>query len=59
MKIGGKTYSLVGEPLELIGTIKHISNGIYTPEGPVKMLSDMGPADVIHAQGIDIMKNSN
>jgi microcystin degradation protein MlrC len=58
MKVGGKTDPLVGEPLELTGTVKQISDGKYVPEGPVKMLSNMGPTVVFHVQGIDIILTS-
>jgi len=57
MKVGGKTEPWVGEPLEVTGYIKRLSDGKYRPKGPMGrgIESDMGKTAVLNVRGIDII----
>lgn len=57
MKIGGKTEPWVGEPLEVTGYVKHISDGKYRPKGPMGrgIERSMGRTVVLNVKGIDII----
>jgi microcystin degradation protein MlrC len=57
MKIGGKTEPWVGDPLEVTGTVKTISDGTYIPKGPMGrgMERSMGRTAVLNVKGIDVI----
>jgi len=57
MKIGGKTDLWSGEPLEVTGTVRRVSDGKYVPKGPMGrgMTSDMGKTIVLNIKGIDVI----
>jgi microcystin degradation protein MlrC len=57
MKIGGKTDPWVGEPLEVTGTVKRISDGRYMPKGPMSRGEehDMGKTVVLDVNDIDVI----
>jgi microcystin degradation protein MlrC len=57
MKIGGKTEPWVGDPIQVTGTIKTITDGTYIPKGPMGrgMERNMGRTAVLTVQGIDII----
>jgi microcystin degradation protein MlrC len=57
MKIGGKTDPWSGEPLQVTGTVRRISDGKYVPKGPMGggVVSDMGRTAVLNVNGIDVI----
>ncbi|MHA2066747.1 MAG: M81 family metallopeptidase, partial [Candidatus Thorarchaeota archaeon] len=57
MKIGGKTEPWVGDPLEVTGLVKTITDGTYTLKGPMGRGSEssMGNTAVLNVKGIDII----
>jgi len=55
MKIGGKTEPWVGDPLEVTGYVKAITDGKYTPKGPMIYGGDMGRTAVLNVKGIDVI----
>ena len=57
MKIGGKTDPWVGEPLEVTGNVKLISDGRYMPKGPMSRGEehDMGKTVVLDVNDIDVI----
>ena len=57
MKIGGKTEPWVGEPLEVTGYVKTITDGRYLPKGPMSrgVSREMGRTVVLNVKGIDII----
>ena len=57
MKIGGKTEPWVGDPLKVTGLVKTITDGKYTPKGPMSRgtESSMGNTAVLNVKGIDII----
>lgn len=58
IRLGGKTDPRFGgEPLELEGELKLISDGTYTGDGPMigKLTLSFGPSAVLRVQGIDIL----
>lgn len=57
MKIGGKTEPWVGSPLEVTGTVKTITDGNYTPTGPMGqgIERSMGKTVVLSVKGIDVI----
>ena len=55
MKIGGKTEPWVGDPLEVTGYVKVITDGKYTPKGPMIYGGDMGRTVVFSVNGIDVI----
>jgi microcystin degradation protein MlrC len=54
MKIGGKLRPWVGDPLEITGYVKSISDGKYGT-GPRTELQDINRTVVLHVKGIDII----
>jgi microcystin degradation protein MlrC len=57
LKIGGKTDNLHGSPLEVTGTVKILSNGLFMPTGPMSrgLERDMGRTAVLKVGGVDII----
>ncbi|GAI45179.1 unnamed protein product, partial [marine sediment metagenome] len=57
MKIGGKTEPWVGDPLEVTGLVKTITDGKYTPKGPMSRGTErsMGNTAILNVKGIDII----
>ncbi|MFQ6054184.1 MAG: M81 family metallopeptidase, partial [Candidatus Bathyarchaeia archaeon] len=56
MKIGGKTDSFHGEPVEVTGTIRTITDGYFIHKaGRVGVKADMGRTAVIDVDGIEII----
>lgn len=57
MKIGGKTEPWVGDPLEVTGTVKRISDGKYFSKGPMGSGRErnMGRTVVLDIKGIDVI----
>jgi len=56
MKIGGKTEPWAGDPLEVTGTVKTITDGKYVSEVyDPGMTIDMGRTAVLNVKGIDII----
>ena len=57
MKIGAKTEPWTGEPLEVTGTVRTITDGTYVPKGPMSRggVSSMGRTVVLNVRGIDII----
>ena len=55
MKIGGKTEPWVGDPLELTGYVKTISDGKFFAKGPMQFDFNMGRTVVFNVKGIDII----
>jgi microcystin degradation protein MlrC len=56
MKIGGKTEPWVGEPLEVTGTVRTITDGKYVSEVyDPGMVIDMGRTAVLNVRGIDVI----
>jgi microcystin degradation protein MlrC len=56
MKIGGKTEPGVGDPLEVTGTVRRITDGKYVSEVyDPGMTIDMGRTVVLNVKGIDII----
>ena len=57
MKIGGKTEPWVGDPLEVAGTVRLISDGRYVSSGPMGRGSErsMGRTAVLNVKGIDVI----
>ena len=55
MKIGGKTEPWVGDPLEITGTVKRISDGNFKATGPMPYDFRMGKTVVVNVKGIDII----
>ncbi len=57
MKIGGKTEPWVGDPLEVTGYVKRISDGKFVPSGQVGRVaeSNMGRTVVLNVKGVDII----
>lgn len=57
MKIGGKTDPWVGEPLEVTGIVKCITDGKYMPKGPMSrgIEHNMGKTVVLNVEGIDVI----
>jgi microcystin degradation protein MlrC len=55
--LGGHTDDLHGPPLDVSGTVKHLSNGKFINEGPMGTgsESDMGPTAVIEIGGNDVI----
>jgi microcystin degradation protein MlrC len=54
MKIGGKTEPWVGDPLEVTGYVKTITDGKYTPTAMIYG-GDMGKTVVFNVKGIDVI----
>ena len=55
MKIGGKTEPWVGDPLEVTGTVRKISDGTFKAKGPMPYDFNMGRAVVLNVKGIDVI----
>jgi microcystin degradation protein MlrC len=57
MKIGGKTDRLHGDPVEVKGTVKLISNGRFVPTGPMStgLETDLGKTVVLRCGGVDVI----
>ncbi len=55
MKIGGKTEPWVGDPLEVTGTVRTISDGTIKAKGPMPYELNMGRAVVLNVKGIDVI----
>ena len=57
MRVGGKTEPWVGEPLEVTGYVKLLSDGKYMHKGPMAsgVVSDMGRTAVLNVKGIDVI----
>jgi microcystin degradation protein MlrC len=57
MEIGGKTEPWVGDPLEVTGTVKLISDGKYVSKGPMGRgyERNMGRTVVLNVSGIDVI----
>jgi len=55
MKIGAKTEPWTGEPLEVTGTVKTISDGKFKAKGPMPYDFNMGRAVVLNVSGIDVI----
>jgi microcystin degradation protein MlrC len=61
LSLGGKTempsLGLKGEPREVTGTVKRITDGLYRNEGPMGRgeLMDMGPTAVLECRGVEIV----
>ncbi|WP_374383077.1 M81 family metallopeptidase [Dongia sp.] len=58
VRLGGKTDARFGgEPLELTATLKHVSDGTYTGDGPMigGLRLSFGPSAVIEVGGIEIL----
>jgi len=57
MKLGGKTDRLHGEPLEVTGEVRVISNGKFASKGPMGtgMEVNLGRTVVLRSRGIDII----
>jgi len=57
MKIGAKTEPWTGEPLEVTGTVRTITDGTYVPTGPMSRggVSSMGRSVVFRVEDIDII----
>lgn len=58
LALGGKNDpSLGGGPLEVTGTIQHLSDGSYTGDGPILggITHSFGPTAVLRVQGLDIL----
>jgi len=55
MKIGGKTEPWVGDPLEVTGVIRRISDGKFKATGPMPYDFKMGKTVVLNVNGIDII----
>ena len=57
MKIGGKTDSLHGEPVEVTGTVKLVFDGHFVPGGPMGtgLETDMGRTVLLRCGGVDII----
>ena len=56
MKIGGKTEPWVGDPLEVTGTVRTITDGKYVSEVyDPGMVIDMGRTAVLNVRGIDVI----
>ena len=54
MRIGGKTEPWVGDPLEVTGYVKAITDGKYTPTAMIYG-GDMGRTVVFNVKGIDVI----
>jgi microcystin degradation protein MlrC len=59
--LGGHTDEMHGPPLDVYGTVKHISDGKFINEGPMGTgsESDMGPTAVIEIGGNEVIVISN
>lgn len=58
LKLGGKIDpSFGGGPLTLTGTIEHLSDGVYTGDGPILggITHTFGPTAVFRTGGIDVL----
>jgi microcystin degradation protein MlrC len=57
MKIGGKTDKLHGDPLEVTGYVRVISDGIFRHHGPMTagMKMRMGRTVVLDVEGIEVI----
>jgi microcystin degradation protein MlrC len=55
MKIGAKTEPWTGEPLEVTGTVKTISDGKFKAKGPMPYDFNMGRAVILNVSGIDVI----
>ncbi|MEO9338280.1 M81 family metallopeptidase [Mesorhizobium sp. SB112] len=58
VRLGGKTDPRFGGgPLDLIGTVMHLSDGIYIGDGPMSggLKGRWGPTAVLNVSGIDIL----
>jgi len=55
MKIGGKTEPWVGDPLEVTGTVRTISDGTIKAKSPMPYELNMGKAVVLNVKGIDVI----
>ena len=58
LALGGKNDpTLGGGPLEVTGTIQHLSDGTYTGDGPILggITHSFGPTAVLRVDGIDIL----
>jgi len=55
MKIGGKTEPWVGDPLEVTGTVRTISDGTIKAKGPMPYELNMGKSVVLNVKGIDVI----
>jgi microcystin degradation protein MlrC len=55
MKIGGKTEPWVGDPLEVTGLVRTISDGTFKAKGPMPYDFNMGRAVVLNVKGIDVI----
>jgi microcystin degradation protein MlrC len=55
MKIGGKTEPWVGDPIQVTGTIKTITDGKFKATGPMPYDFNMGRTVVLNVKGIDII----
>ncbi|MCB6179068.1 M81 family metallopeptidase [Rhodobacter sp. Har01] len=58
LEVGGKNDpTLGGGPLQLIGTVMHLSDGTYTGDGPILggITHSYGPTAVFRTGGIDVL----
>jgi len=57
LRIGGKAEPLYGEPLEVTGQVRRITDGQYRQEGPMMtgVLKNMGKTVVLDCNGLEII----